>query len=161
MGTQIIADEPVVIRTERDRTVIAAPVEARARVLVVEDEHLVALDIQRGLERMGHHVTVAYEGERAVSLFDETRFDLVLMDIKLGGSLDGIEAAQAIRRRYDVPVIYLTAYADNQTLARARVTEPYGYVLKPFQERELRAAIDMALKRHATDRAPSLTSSGT
>jgi signal transduction histidine kinase/CheY-like chemotaxis protein len=154
MGTQIIPNEPVVIRTERDAGTVAAPApaDARAHILVVEDEHLVALDIQRGLERMGHRVTVAYTGELAEDLAMAHPFDLVLMDIKLRGKVDGIDAAKHIRDACDVPVIYLTAYADNPTLARARMTEPYGYVLKPFQEKELRAVIEMALKRAATDR---------
>jgi signal transduction histidine kinase/CheY-like chemotaxis protein len=123
-----------------------------ARVLVVEDEHLVALDIQRHLERMGHSPTVVYSGEEAVDIASQRDFELVLMDIKLKGKLDGVEAARAIRSSRDVPIIYLTAYADNHTLERARVTEPYGYLLKPFQERELKAAIEMALKRHDSDR---------
>jgi signal transduction histidine kinase/CheY-like chemotaxis protein len=154
MGIQIIPNEPVVIRTERDAGTAAAPAPAaeRAHILIVEDEHLVALDIQRGLERMGHRVTVAYTGEHAQELAATCRFDLVLMDIKLDGSVDGIDAATHIRDSCDVPVIYLTAYADNATLARARATEPYGYVLKPFQEKELRAVIDMALQRAASDR---------
>jgi signal transduction histidine kinase/CheY-like chemotaxis protein len=122
-----------------------------AKILVVEDEHLVALDIQLRLDRLGHIPTVVYSGEEAIAVAADTRFDLVLMDIKLKGMLDGIDTAQQLRAAYDVPIIYLTAYADNQTLDRARATEPYGYVLKPFRERELKAAIDMALQRHISD----------
>lgn len=124
----------------------------RPRVLVVEDEHLVALDIGLRLGRMGHDVTIAYSGEEAVEIASSTPFDLVLMDIKLKGELDGIDAAAQIRGAHDVPVIYLTAYADNRTLERARETEPYAYVLKPFQERELKAAIELAVQRHDRDR---------
>jgi signal transduction histidine kinase len=124
---------------------------AAAHVLVVEDEHLVALDIQLRLTRMGHDAVVAYSGEEAIETATASHFDLVLMDIKLDGSIDGIETARTIRRGYEVPIIYLTAYADNQTLDRARVTEPYGYLLKPFQERELKAAIEMALQKHGSD----------
>ena len=123
-----------------------------AKILVVEDDHLVALDIQTRLTRMGHYALVAYSGENAVREANETNFDLILMDIKLGGDIDGIEATNQIHAQSDVPVIYLTAYADNGTLERARASEPYGYVLKPFQERELRATIDMALQRHESDR---------
>jgi signal transduction histidine kinase/CheY-like chemotaxis protein len=123
-----------------------------ARVLVVEDEHLVALDIKLHLERMGHTAVVVYSGEDALDMIAQMHFDLVLMDIKLKGSIDGVEAARTIRDAHDVPVIYLTAYADNHTIERARATEPYGYLLKPFQERELKAAIEMALKRHDSDR---------
>jgi len=123
-----------------------------AKILVVEDEHLVALDIQSRLVRMGHMVVVAYSGEAAVREASEAEFDLILMDIKLSGAIDGIEAARQIHEHSDVPIVYLTAYADSTTLERARPTEPYGYVVKPFQERELRATIDMALQRHESDR---------
>jgi len=128
------------------------PAEGNAKILVVEDEHLVALDIQLRLERMGHMPIVVYSGEDAIEQASDGDFDLVLMDIKLKGTLDGIDAARKLRASYDLPIIYLTAYADNHTLERARVTEPYGYVLKPFQERELKAAIEMALQRHGSDR---------
>ncbi len=151
MATHTTSSETVATWIERDRGPIEVTSEA-ARILCVEDEHLVALDIQHSLERMGHTVVVVYKGEEAVAQVAKRRFDLVLMDIKLGGRIDGIQAAQTIRATYDVPIIYLTAYADNTTLERARMTEPYGYVLKPFQERELKAAIGMALQRHGTDR---------
>src|SRR5262245_51964937 len=118
-----------------------------ARILVVEDEHVVGLDLQVRLGKMGHSVVVTHSGEEAVEKAAQSHFDLVLMDVKLKGLLDGIEAARTIRRSYDVPVIYLTAYADNFTLERARYTDPYGYILKPFQERELKAAIEIALQR--------------
>jgi signal transduction histidine kinase/CheY-like chemotaxis protein len=123
--------------------------------LIVEDEHLVALDLQVRLKHMGHQPDVAYSGEEAVQKATQNKFDLLLMDIKLKGALDGIEAAKVIRETFDVPIIYLTAYADNHTLDRARYTEPYGYILKPFQERELKAAIEMALRRHAHDKQRS------
>jgi signal transduction histidine kinase len=123
-----------------------------ARVLVVEDEHLVALDIQLRLTRMGYVPVVAFTGSEALARAAEEAFDLVLMDIRLKGAMDGIEAATAIRAAHDVPVIYLTAYADNPTVERARMTEPYGYLLKPFQDRELKATIQIALQRHASER---------
>lgn len=130
---------------------MAATERPSRTILVVEDDHLVAFDIQRHLQRMGHQAAVVHSGETAIASAIDTEPDLVLMDIKLNGPIDGIDAAQKIRSSIDLPIIYLTAYADNQTLDRARATEPYGYVLKPFQERELRAAIDMALQRHDTD----------
>jgi signal transduction histidine kinase len=130
----------------------AAPVTG-TRVLVVEDEHLVALDIQLRLARMGLAAEVAFSGSEALRKTGERRFDLILMDIKLRGAIDGIEATRAIHAYADVPVIYLTAYADTPTVERARVTEPYGYLLKPFQDRELKVTIDMALQRHSSDRA--------
>lgn len=128
---------------------------ASARILVVEDEHVVGLDLQVRLTRMGHSVVVAHSGEEAIEQVARSPFDLVLMDIRLKGVVDGIEAARRIRGSFDVPIIYLTAYADNHTVERARFTEPYGYILKPFQERELRAAIEIALQRHAQDRIRS------
>jgi signal transduction histidine kinase/CheY-like chemotaxis protein len=145
----IAADPPILDVAEAPRT--EAP-SGSADVLIVEDEHLVALDIQLRLEKMGHRPQVASTGEDALARVRERTFDLVLMDIKLKGEIDGIETARRIRNAYDIPIVYLTAYADNHTLDRARVTEPYGYVLKPFQERELRAAIEMTLQRHTNDR---------
>src|SRR5262249_14704168 len=91
-------------------------------------------------------------GEEAIRLAEERRPDLVLMDIRLKGAMDGVAAAQEIRARFQLPVVYLTAYADDDTLGRARVTEPFGYILKPFQERELQTAIEMALYKHRSER---------
>jgi signal transduction histidine kinase/CheY-like chemotaxis protein len=136
----------------RDPTEQDVAADRSAKILVVEDEHLVALDIQLRLERMKHQPVVVYNGSDALEIAADVEFDLVLMDIKLKGELDGIDTARQLRALYDLPIIYLTAYADNHTLERARLTEPYGYVLKPFQERELKAAIGMALQRHHTDK---------
>ena len=124
---------------------------APAKILVVDDEHLVALDLQQRLRRMGHSPVVVYSSEQAIENATSAHFDLVLMDIKLKGAVDGIDAAGTIRSKVDVPIIYVTAYADNHTVERARKTEPYGYVLKPFDERELKAAIEIALVRHDSD----------
>jgi signal transduction histidine kinase/CheY-like chemotaxis protein len=121
-------------------------------ILVVEDEQLVALDIEKRLEPLGYAVATASTGEEAVDRIRTLRPDLVLMDIKLNGGMDGIEAAQKVHAAMDVPVIYLTAYADEATLDRARMSKPYGYVLKPFDARELKATIEMALQRHWSDR---------
>jgi CheY-like chemotaxis protein len=122
-----------------------------AQILVVEDEHLVALDLEASLRQMGHTPVLAHSGEDAIHAIDQRPIDLVLMDIKLRNVIDGIDAANVIRRRHDVPLIYLTAYADDQTLARARETEPHGYLLKPFQQRELRATIEMTLQRRRSE----------
>src|SRR5262245_39781295 len=121
-------------------------------ILVVEDEQLVALDIKSRLNGLGYDVLTASCLDEAVATAIRAQPALVLMDIKLDGGLSGIEAAKQIRATLDVPVIYLTAYADEATIVRARATEPYGYVLKPFAERELQASIEMALQRHRTDR---------
>jgi len=122
-------------------------------VLVVEDEAVQALDLKKQLERRGYVVPPPLAtGEEAVEQAGEMLPDLVLMDIKLKGQMDGIEAAEQIRARFDIPVVYLTAYADTDTLTRARMTDPFGYLVKPFEERELQATIEMALSRHATER---------
>lgn len=121
------------------------------RILVVEDEQIVALDIKNRLERLGYSVpAVAAGGKESIRKTSETHPDLVLMDIRLKGELDGIQAAEEIHSRFDIPVVYLTAYADDETLGRAKSGEPFGYLLKPFEERELHAAIQMALHKHKT-----------
>jgi len=126
---------------------------SRARVLVVEDEAIVALDIQSRLRNMGYEVVrQVSSGEAAVEAAREMRPDLILMDIMLDGSMDGIQAAGAIRSDLSIPIIYLTAYADETTLQRAKVTDPFGYIIKPFEDRELSVNIEMALYKHAMDR---------
>jgi CheY-like chemotaxis protein len=123
---------------------------AKAHILVVEDESLVAKDLQIILRHLGYHVpVVVFSGEQAIRRVEEARPDLVLMDIRLKGALDGVEAAARIRSRCDVPVVYLTANADEATLERAKVTEPFGYILKPFEEHLLQSTIEMALQKHA------------
>ncbi|HJQ24902.1 MAG TPA: EAL domain-containing protein [Blastocatellia bacterium] len=124
----------------------------QARILVVEDESIVALDIQERLQSLGYDVplTVA-SGEKAVERAGELRPDLVLMDIQLRGHMDGVEAAGQIRQRFDIPVIFLTANADHPTVQRAIVTEPFGYVIKPFEERELHTTIEMGLYKHRAE----------
>ena len=122
-------------------------------ILIVEDEAIVAADLAGKLRRLGYEVAgIAAEGEEAVALACRLRPHLVLMDIRLEGSIDGIEAAEAIRRRHDVPVIYLTAHSDAATLARAKLTGPFGYILKPFEERDLATQIELALYKHQADR---------
>ncbi len=118
-------------------------------VLVVEDEALIAGDIQRTLVRLGYQVpTTTGTAENALREVELRPPGLVLMDIKLRGKMDGIEAAQAIRLRFDIPVVYLTSHSDEATLVRAKATNPHGYLLKPFTDRELRTAIEVALHRH-------------
>jgi diguanylate cyclase (GGDEF)-like protein/PAS domain S-box-containing protein len=121
----------------------------KARILVVEDEVIIALDIQRTLIRMGYAVPeFVTSAESALEHIGTLQPDLVLMDIHLSGAMDGIAAADEIRRQHALPVVFLTAHSDEATLNRAKITEPYGYVLKPFEERELQIAIDIALYRH-------------
>jgi PAS domain S-box-containing protein len=122
------------------------------RILVVEDESVVARDIQQQLGELGYTpVGHSTTGEHAIVLAGELRPDLVLMDIKLAGPMDGIAAARAIREQFALPVVFLTAFAENETLAQAKRSEPFGYVLKPFSERELHTVIQMALYRHSTE----------
>ncbi|NEO33036.1 MAG: response regulator [Symploca sp. SIO3C6] len=121
----------------------------RARILVVEDESIVALSIQNRLEALGYAVAANLpSGEAAVKTAGETRPDLVLMDIRLRGKIDGIQAADQIRNRFQIPVVYLTAYTDEETINRAKFTEPYGYILKPFEPRDLCTTIEIALYKH-------------
>jgi PAS domain S-box-containing protein len=125
----------------------------RAKILVVEDEAIIAKDLKRRLENQGYDVSsVVPTGEDAIERAGKDAPDLVLMDIVLIGEIDGIEAAEQIRSRYDIPVIYVTAYADEKVLERAKLTEPFGYIIKPFEDRELRSAIEMALYKHHTER---------
>lgn len=127
---------------------------AKGRILVVEDERIVAKDISKRLKDLGYGVVAAVSsGEAAIETATEARPDLVLMDIQLKGSVDGIEAAEKIRSELNIPVIYLTAYADENTLQRAKVTEPFGYIIKPFDERDLHAAIEIALRRRLAESA--------
>jgi hypothetical protein len=129
------------------------------KVLIVEDEAIVAVDIARRLERLGYFVIdILVAGEDAVRLIEQLQADdpaqlpdLVLMDIVLQGDVDGIEATHLIRSNYNIPVVYLTANADENTLQRAKLTNPFGYILKPFKERELRATIEIALARHQAE----------
>jgi diguanylate cyclase (GGDEF)-like protein/PAS domain S-box-containing protein len=125
-----------------------------ARILIVEDESIVALDIKRRLTSLGYIIVgQASSGEDAIRLAIQTKPDLILMDIKIKGPLDGIEASEQIRSQQDVPIIFLTAFADENTLQRARITGPSGYILKPFQERELAISIDMALYKYEMEKA--------
>ncbi len=119
------------------------------KVLVVEDENIVALEIKSRLKKLGYIVpSVASTGEEAINKAEAFSPDLVLMDIMLKGNMDGIEAAKQIRQKMDIPIVYLTAYADDQTLDRAKVTAPYGYILKPFEENDLHTSIEVALFNH-------------
>lgn len=122
-------------------------------ILIVEDESIVALDLEARLSGLGYQVVGIADSSQAALELAETRHpDLTLMDIRLNGAMDGVETAQQLRDRFDIPVIYLTAYADEATLQRAKVTEPFGYLLKPFEERELYSTVEMALYKIANER---------
>ncbi len=125
----------------------------KAKIMIVEDEAITALDLKSRLKRAGYDVVATVSsGEDAIPAAAERRPDLVLMDIRLNGDMDGIAAAQTIRARYGTPVIYLTAHADEATLQRAKATQPHGYLLKPFEEKEIRTTIEMALYKHQMER---------
>ncbi len=122
-------------------------------IAIVEDEYIVALDIKSFLERSGYYVAGMFSsGEELIRRFEELQPDLILMDIKIRGDLDGVETARLIHDRYYTPVVLLTAFADDETVARAKITQPFGYILKPFEERELRTAIEIALYRAAMEK---------
>jgi len=125
----------------------------KAQILIVEDERIVAHDIEKSLRNLGFDVCASVpSGEEALEKAEGQRPDLVLMDIMLKGDMNGIEAAEQIRSRFNIPVVYLTAYADEEVLERAKITEPFGYIIKPFEERELGSAIKMALYKHKMER---------
>jgi CheY-like chemotaxis protein len=126
------------------------------RIMVVEDESIVAMGIKYKLEDLGYVVVgIVATGEAAVETALKTKPDLILMDIVLKGDMDGIEAAQKIHQQQDTPIIYLTAYSDEEVLERARITEPYGYILKPFKKSEVNANIQMAIYKHGCDKKKS------
>jgi PAS domain S-box-containing protein len=125
----------------------------RNNVLIVEDQKIVAADLESTLSSLGYVIAgAAASGEEAIAKAGSLHPDLVLMDIRLRGQMDGVEAAQTIIDRFDVPVVYLTAYVDEETIGRAKATGASGYVVKPYNERELRAAIEVALHKHELDK---------
>jgi CheY-like chemotaxis protein len=124
----------------------------KTRIVVVEDERIVALHLQQRLLKLGYDIAaVATSGDKALELITELRPDVVLMDIHIEGKMDGIETAKRIPPNLHIPIIYLTAYSEEATLTRAKETKPYGYLLKPFSEREMHAMIQMVLERRRAD----------
>jgi diguanylate cyclase len=124
----------------------------KAKILIVEDELLIANNLSRKLTKLGYVIVeIVSSGKDAIQIAGEKQPDLVLMDIVIQGDMDGIEAATEISQKYGIPVIYLTAYADNETLDRAKSTSPFGYILKPFKDKELEVTIEIALQKHQAD----------
>lgn len=122
---------------------------SKINVLVVEDESIVSKDIQHSLKKLGYNVVGASAtGERAIELAMSENPDIVLMDIMLKGDMNGIQAAEQIKKKLFIPIIFLTAYADESTLEKAKITEPYGYILKPYKEIDLHTTIEMAIYKH-------------
>lgn len=123
-----------------------------SKILIVEDETIVALDLKRRLTKLGYHITgTAANSDKALALVNQEIPDIVLMDIHIQGSFDGIELAALLQKLHPLPIIYLTAYSEEKTLARAKTTKPYGYLLKPFSDRELHIVIQVSLERHESD----------
>lgn len=125
---------------------------SKTNILVVEDESIVSKDIQHSLKKLGYNVVgAASTGEKALELARTEHPDIVLMDIMLKGDMNGIETAEIIRQELSIPVVFLTAYADESTLSKAKVTEPYGYIIKPFKEIDLHTSIEMAIYKHSKE----------
>jgi diguanylate cyclase (GGDEF)-like protein/PAS domain S-box-containing protein len=125
-----------------------------SKILIVEDDGIIGRHVQNTLRKLGYQVLdVVSTGEKAVKISSEEHPDLVLMDINLEGELDGVDAAGQIYGRLEIPVVYLTALADNDTLQRAKITDPFGYILKPFEERSLFSTIEMALRKDQLEKA--------
>jgi CheY-like chemotaxis protein len=123
------------------------------KILVVEDESIIALNIKKKLKSFGYAVpAIASTGEEAIKMTEITFPDLILMDVMLKGGMDGVQAIEEIRKRFDIPVIYLTAYSDDEVLERAKLTQPYGYIVKPFKANDLRTNIEIALYKHKMDK---------
>jgi len=125
----------------------------KARILIVEDEAIIAMEVESQLQGLGYNVTsIVDTGEKAIKKAEEDRPDLILMDIRIKGEMDGIDTAEAIRSQFGIPVIFSTAYLDHDRIDRAKITMPFGYVLKPIQERDLKVTIEMALYVAKVDR---------
>ncbi|MCW8963325.1 MAG: response regulator [Gammaproteobacteria bacterium] len=122
------------------------------KILIVEDEAIVAEDIRQHIEEEGYQVVNTVDsGEKALAFLQNERVDLILMDIMLAGEIDGIDTASQVKKLYLIPIIFLTAYSDQKKLERARMAEPYGYLIKPFDERELKSTLTMALYKAEAD----------
>ena len=125
---------------------------AKGNIIVVEDENIISIDLRRTLNKLGYNVTlIVNSGEELLEKISTTEVDLILMDILLSGEMSGIDAASIIKEKYNIPVVYLTALTDEEILQKAMVTEPFGYLLKPFEERSLNSTLEMAFYKHNID----------
>lgn len=123
------------------------------KILVVEDESIIGLNIKKKLKSFGYTVpAIVATGEEAIKMAEITFPDLVLMDVRLKGDMDGVETAAEIRKKFDIPIVYLTAYSDDEVLEKAKKTEPYGYIVKPFKANDLRSNIEIALYKHKMEK---------
>ena len=125
-------------------------ISSKPRALIIEDEALIAEELRERLSRLGLTVIAAVSsGEEGVEIATSERPDLVLMDIRLSGEKDGVQAAREIREQIDIPIVYLTAHSDRRTVERANKTDHDGFILKPFLKKELQSTIEVALKRYS------------
>ena len=125
---------------------------ATPKILIAEDEVIIAEDIASCLEELGYYICAIDSGDHLLDIIRETEPDLLLLDIHLKGEIDGVELAAQIKKEFDIPFIFLTAYADKATIDRAKTTEPYGFIVKPFDDKDLRSAIEIALYKHGRDK---------
>ncbi|MGR3177672.1 MAG: response regulator, partial [Candidatus Anammoxibacter sp.] len=127
--------------------------QEKIKILIVEDQKATAMKIQKDLDKMGYAVTsIVPSGEEVVKSIEDNMPDLVLMDIILEGEMDGIEASEQIKLKFNIPVVFLSAYADKTKVNRAKLTEPFGYLIKPFEPRVLRTTIESALYKHCMEK---------
>tara|TARA_B100001964_G_scaffold172811_1_gene190309 strand:- start:1019 stop:1405 length:387 start_codon:yes stop_codon:yes gene_type:complete len=125
----------------------------KKKILIVEDEYVAAANLEECLKTSGYIVTeIIADGETAIQKIEQDKPDLVLMDIKLNGKLNGVDVAAIVRSRFSVPVIYLTAYTDEPIMKQVRLSEPFGYLNKPFRENELLMAVEMAFCRESNEK---------
>lgn len=125
---------------------------ATPKILIAEDEIIIAEDIASCLEELGYYICAIDSGDHLIDIIRETEPNLLLLDIHLKGEIDGVELAAQIKKEFDIPFIFLTAYADKATIDRAKTTEPYGFIVKPFDDKDLRSAIEIALYKHGRDK---------
>ena len=141
-----------VIEIKNRRRIKRVKTMGKTKILIVEDEVLVAKDLQHTLQNLGYDVSAAVSsGPKAIESVEKEKPDLILMDIVLQGEMDGIETAKQIRSRFNVPVVYLTAHTDQKTVERAKITNPFGYIVKPFDDRQLKAVVEMAIYKVEMD----------
>ncbi|HSI91309.1 MAG TPA: response regulator, partial [Adhaeribacter sp.] len=125
---------------------------ATPKILIAEDEIIIAEDIASCLEELGYYICAIDSGDHLMEIIRETEPDLILLDIHLKGEIDGVELAAQIKQEFDIPFIFLTAYADKPTIDRAKTVEPYGFIVKPFDDKDLRSAIEIALYKYNKDK---------
>lgn len=123
-----------------------------ASILIVEDEAIIALEVESNLKEMGYRsLGIVDSGQMAIEMAEKKKPDLILMDIRIKGDMDGIDTAEIIRNQWGIPVVFTTAYLDQERIDRAKITMPFGYLLKPIRERDLKVAVDMALYASKVD----------